>query len=388
MNPFLGVLFHWTGGLAAGSFYVPYKGVRNWSWETYWLAGGLFSWILCPWILAAVMTNDLWGVLARQDAATLGWTYFFGAMWGIGGLTFGLSMRYLGLSLGMGVALGYTAAFGTLLPPIFKVFIPEIPEKQDIVQIATSTPGQVVLFGVIVTLVGIFITSLAGLTKEKEMPEKEKQKTIKEFNFRKGILVATFAGIMSACFNFASKAGSAIADTSLAAGTPELWTGLPKLPIILAGGFTTNFIWCLFLSLKNRSGYEYAATRKRGPAPSDDPSGPADNRIPLLGNYLFCALAGATWYFQFFFYTMGETKMGKFDFSSWTLHMASIIIFSTLWGIYFKEWRGVSPKARSLVIGGIATLVMSTVIIGIGPTLAKKSEKPAAPPQEEVTRQP
>ncbi len=130
-NPFLGVFFHWLGGLASGSFYVPYKGVRKWAWEVYWLVGGFFSWIICPWVLATLMTSDVVGVLGQQSATTLWWTYFFGAMWGFGGLTFGLTMRYLGMSLGMGVALGYCAAFGTLLPPIFKMFVPEIPVSEE-----------------------------------------------------------------------------------------------------------------------------------------------------------------------------------------------------------------------------------------------------------------
>src|ERR1700688_193547 len=134
-NPFLGVFFHWLGGLASGSFYVPYKGVKKWSWETYWLVGGFFSWIICPWLLALLLTNDLFGVLKSQDAGTLGWTYFFGSMWGIGGLTFGLTMRYLGMSLGMGVALGYCAAFGTLVPPIFNAIMPNLFGGSSIVQI-------------------------------------------------------------------------------------------------------------------------------------------------------------------------------------------------------------------------------------------------------------
>src|SRR4051812_38992605 len=196
MNPFLGVVFHWLGGLASGSFYVPYKGVKKWSWETYWLVGGIASWIICPSFFALLMTKDLFGVLGSQAMATLSWTYFFGALWGLGGLTFGLTMRYLGMSLGMGVALGYCAAFGTLVPPILKTFMPKIPVAETIVEIASTTPGKVTLLGVFICLCGIGIAAMAGLTKEKEMPEAEKKKTIAEFNFTRGILVATFSGIM------------------------------------------------------------------------------------------------------------------------------------------------------------------------------------------------
>ena len=242
-NPFLGVIFHWLGGLASGSFYVPYRGVKKWSWETYWLVGGVFSWIVCPWILASLLTNDLWHVVSQQSPSTLWWTYFFGVLWGFGGLTFGLTMRYLGMSLGMGVALGYCAAFGTLLPPIFKSIIPTIPVAQTIGQIASTTAGQVTLAGIGVCMFGIAIAALAGFTKEREMPEADKKKTIAEFNFKKGVLVATFSGIMSACFAFALTAANPIGEASLAAGTNKIWSGLPKLVVVLLGGFTTNFVW-------------------------------------------------------------------------------------------------------------------------------------------------
>jgi len=377
-NPLLGVVFHWLGGLASGSFYVPYKGVKKWSWETYWLVGGFFSWIICPWLLASFMTKDLWGVLHQQSMSTLWWTYFFGAMWGFGGLTFGLTMRYLGMSLGMGVALGYCAAFGTLLPPIFKIFIPTIPVDETIAQIASTTSGKITLLGVFVCLIGIAVAAFAGLTKEREMPEAEKKKVIKEFNFTKGILIATFSGIMSACFSFALTAGKPIGEASLAAGTDKIWTGLPKLIVVLLGGFTTNFIWCVILNIKNRSGYQYVASQVRPEHAGLTASGgehgggvtasasASDLKVPMLGNYLFSALAGTCWYFQFFFYTMGETQMGKYGFASWTLHMASIIIFSTMWGWIFHEWKGSSKKAHSLIAAGIVTLILSTIVIGYG----------------------
>ncbi|XHR27664.1 MAG: L-rhamnose/proton symporter RhaT [Chthoniobacteraceae bacterium] len=381
-NPFLGVFFHWLGGLASGSFYVPYRQVRKWSWETYWLTGGFFSWIVCPWAFAFLMTNDLLGVLRQQSITTLWWTYFFGAMWGLGGLTFGLTMRYLGMSLGMGIALGYCAAFGTLMPPILKTAVASIPVPETIAQIAGTRSGQITLAGIAVCLLGIAIAAMAGLAKEKEMPETEKKKTIAEFNFTKGILVATFSGIMSACFSFALTASTSIGDSSALAGTATIWSGLPKLVVVLLGGFTTNFIWCILLNIKNRTGYEYLATSfksnhslsastaasKSTVTVTTAQAAPPieDLRIPRLNNYLFSALAGVTWYFQFFFYTMGETQMGQFGFASWTLHMASIIIFSTMWGWIFHEWKGSSRKTHALIGLGILVLILSTIVIGYG----------------------
>ncbi len=384
----LGVVFHWLGGLASGSFYVPYKGVKKWSWETYWLVGGFFSWIICPLVLASILTKDVFGVLGSQSSSTLGCTFLFGTLWGTGGLTFGLAMRYLGMSLGMGVALGFCAAFGTLLPPIFKLFFPSIPVAESIALIASSTAGRVTLLGVAVCLLGIFMAALAGGAKEKEMPDAEKKKAIAEFDFKKGILVATFSGIMSACFSFGLTAGNPIGEASVAAGTSVIWSGLPKLIVVMLGGFATNFIWCVGLNIRNRSGYEYLARHQRHAAhvkdstaienptdaPAEEMAGHTDNtnaasgemRIPLLSNFFFSALAGTTWYFQFFFYTMGETQMGEFGFASWTLHMASIIIFSTMWGWFFHEWKGSSKKALRLIVTGIATLILSTIIIGIG----------------------
>lgn len=369
MNPALGVFFHWLGGLASGSFYVPYRRVRNWSWETYWLVGGVFSWILAPWLFAWFRTEDLLGVLRAQESSTLLWTYLFGALWGLGGLTFGLTMRYLGLSLGMGVALGYCAAFGTLVPPIAKSLRPDLPiEGQSFGEIASTTPGQVTLLGIAVCLAGIAVAAYAGLTKEREMPEEQKKDAIKEFNFSKGILVATFSGIMSACFAFGIQAAKPINAASLAAGTPALWTGLPALVVVLLGGFTTNFLWCALLNLKNGTAYEYLSrTQRQNPEQGDA-------RIPRLNNYFFSALAGVTWYLQFFFYTMGSTQMGEFDYASWTLHMASIIIFSTLWGFYFREWFGASTKARTLIASGIGLLILSTVIVGVGAWLTPEAK--------------
>ncbi len=345
-SPFLGVFFHWLGGLAAASFYMPYRGVKHWSWETYWLVGGFFSWIVAPWAFGLALTSDLAGVLGRAPGRALFWAWFFGLLWGLGGLTFGLTMRYLGLSLGYGVALGICAVCGTLIPPVF---------RGQIAAIAATTPGQMTLLGIGVCTAGIALSVLAGLRKEHELPEAAKKASVKEFNFKRGVVVALFCGVLSACMAFALDAASPIAKLSAAAGTPSLWTGLPKLVVILFGGFTSNALWCIVLNFRNRTGREYVAPRVA-----------TGERVPRLVNLLFCTAAGVTWYLQFFFYTMGETQMGRFAFSSWTLHMASIIIFSTLWGVALKEWKGTSRRTHALIAAGIGVLVVSTLIVGYG----------------------
>lgn len=378
-NPALGVFFHWLGGLASASFYVPFRGVKEWAWETYWLVGGFFSWIIAPWLLALTMTRDLTQVLHEAPGSALFWTYFFGVLWGLGGLTFGLTMRYLGMSLGMAVALGYTAAFGTLMPPIFR--------GEFLSQVLGTRSGLIILGGVAFCLLGIAVAGAAGVSKEREMSDEQKRESIKEFDLKKGLLVATFSGVMSACFAYGLAAGDPIKTITVQHGTSGLWQGLPVLVVLLAGGFTTNFIWCLILNIRNRTGYQYFQSEIRGEGPKRSKEqileavtdAPAEEmavavavetevplRAPMLPNYFFSALAGTTWYMQFFFYTMGETQMGRFKFSSWTLHMASIIIFSTLWGIALREWNGTGARTKLLVGLSLLVLVASTVVVGYG----------------------
>ena len=322
-------------------------------------------------------------MLREATASELFWPYFWGAMWGLGGLTFGLTMRYLGMSLGMAVALGYCAAFGTLMPPLY--------HRDFAAKLLDTRSGLVILAGVGVCLAGIAIAGMAGMSKEREMPEEQKKASIKEFNFVKGLLVATFSGVMSASMSFGIEAGDPIKQIVMQHGTPPLWQGVPVLIVVLLGGFTTNFIWCVLLNIKNGTGHQYFSPTVRDHLPGrqeetiietaiDAPSEevvehiprakPQPVRVPMLSNYFFSALAGATWYMQFFFYSMGETQMGKYKFSSWTLHMASIIIFSTLWGIALREWKGSSRRTIALVTIGLAVLVGSTIIVGYGNYLA------------------
>jgi len=339
-TPLLGILLHAIGGVAAASFYIPFKGVRRWSWESYWLVGGLCSWILAPWVVALLTVPELSTILREAPTESLWWSYVYGVLWGVGGLTFGLSMRYLGMSLGYALALGFCAAFGTLIPPIYSGHLPEI---------VTSASGIAMLVGVAVCLSGIAMCGRAGMNKERELPDEQKQATIKEFHFVKGLWVGMFAGVMSACMAFGIAAGKPIADLALRHGTPTLWQNTPVFVVVLAGGFTTNCVWCVVLNIRKKTWKDYLDV--------------ADFR--LVKNYLFSAAAGGTWYLQFMFYGMGTTQMGKYDFSSWTIHMAFIIVFSNLWGLYFHEWRGVGGKTRGLVWSGILTLILSTVIIGM-----------------------
>jgi L-rhamnose-H+ transport protein len=371
-NPFLGVFLHALGGFAAGSFYIPYKKVRGWAWETYWLTGGFFSWIFTPWLVGLLTCPDLLKVLTSTSGKTLLWTYLFGVMWGIGGLTFGLSMRYLGLSLGMALSLGFCAVFGTLVPPIF---------EGRISGLVSSTSGRIVGLGILVCLTGIAMCGSAGRRKERELTEAEKRASIAEFSFVKGAWVAAFAGVMSSCMAFAFAAGKPIAAAAVRSGAAPLFQNFPVLIVALFGGFTTNFLWCAALSMRNKTGRDYLRVRCAGETPADPPAatkseaGPAAAPSPpsLLFNYLFSAVAGITWYFQFFFYGMGTTKMGKYDFSSWTIHMAFIITFSSLWGIYFREWKGTARPTRRLVVAGIIVLILSTIVVGVGNYVATRS---------------
>src|SRR5256885_10867898 len=193
-NPALGVFLHWLGGLASGSFYVPYRGVKHWAWETFWLAGGIFSWIIAPWLLGLLITKDLGAVLSESPKITLFWTFFFGLLWGIGGLAFGLTMRYLGLSLGMAVVLGLCAAFGTLMPPIFR--------GEFMTQVVGTTSGRVILLGIFVCLAGIAAAGFAGISKERVMSPEQQRAAIKEFNLKKGVDGTVLTLVLCGCCDY------------------------------------------------------------------------------------------------------------------------------------------------------------------------------------------
>ncbi len=350
MQVLLGVIFHFIGGFASGSFYMPYKKVKQWNWESYWIIGGLFSWLIIPPLAAYLTIPGFVEIIKATPIDTIKYTLFFGVLWGFGGLTYGLGVRYLGMSLGNSVVLGFCSAFGALVPSIYYNFNPT-QGKTTFNELIGTTWGRIVLVGVLICLLGIYLSGKAGMMKEKEMTEIEKQKSVAEFNLVKGLVVAIFSGIMSACFNFGIEAGKPMAEAAVAHGLNPLFQNNVIYVILLWGGLATNFIWCFILNTKNKSFGDYT-----------------NKETPLLKNYLLSALAGTTWFLQFFFYGMGESKLGN-GASSWILHMAFIILVANMWGIVLKEWKGVSKKTKATITLGIATIILSVLVVGYGNSL-------------------
>lgn len=347
MQAILGVFFHFIGGFASGSFYVPYKKVRKWSWESYWIIGGLFSWLIVPPLAAWLTVPGFAAIIHQTDGSTFWWTYFWGVLWGIGGLTYGLGIRYLGMSLGNSILLGLTAAFGSLLPSIYYNYVPH-EGKITFSQMMGSSGGRLVLLGVLVCLIGIAICGYAGRQKEKEVSPDQKQQHIKEFDLKKGLMFAIISGILSACFNYGIEAGEPMAKIAVEKGFNPLFQNNVTYVVLLWGGLTTNFIWCMVLNARNKTFKDYT-----------------DSSTPLSKNYLFSALAGTTWYLQFFFYGMGESKLGN-GASSWILHMAFIILISNMWGLFLNEWKGVPRNTLTTFIIGLITIIASVILVGIG----------------------
>jgi len=355
MGVILGVIFHFIGGFASGSFYMPFNKVKGWAWESYWIVGGLFSWLIVPPLAAALTIPGFFSIIQQTDGQILWWTFLMGLLWGIGGLTYGLGVRYLGMSLGNSIVLGFCSAFGALVPAIYYNFSPKAGKVSFTDMMATGG-GKMVLLGVLVCLIGIFLCGRAGMLKERELSDDKKKESVKEFSLVKGLIVAIISGILSACFNFGIEAGK-----SMAVKANELWKAANPTEtgeflfqnnvifvVILWGGLTTNFIWCMILNTRNKTFGDYTNTK-----------------TPLKSNYLLSALAGTTWFLQFFFYGMGESKLGN-GASSWILHMAFIILVSNTWGIILKEWKGTGSKTKATITAGIITIIASVIIVGYG----------------------
>jgi len=358
MQVIFGIIFHFFGGFASGSFYLPYKKVKGWAWESFWIVGGIFSWLIVPPLAAWLTIPDFTRIIEETPRGITIITYFFGLLWGIGGLTYGLGVRYLGVSLGSTIILGLCAVFGSLIPSVYYNWYPKAG-KDTFNMLLNEHWGQMVLLGIIICALGIIICGRAGHMKEIDLAKRGTYANgSSEYKFGLGIFVAVISGILSACFNFGIEAGKSMADTAneawkaTHAGQGEfLFQNNVSYIVILWGGLTTNFIWCMILNARNKTFNNYK-----------------DKTKPLFKNYLFSALAGTTWFLQFFFYGMGESKLGN-GASSWILHMAFIILIANTWGLFLGEWKGVSKKAKYTIIAGIGTIILSVLLVGYGNSL-------------------
>jgi len=352
-----GVLFHFLGGFASGSFYIPYKKVKGWSWESFWITGGLFSWLIVPPLAAYLTIPGFVAIIETASWQTLFNTYLMGLLWGIGGLTYGLGVRYLGVSLGSSVILGLCSVFGALVPSVYYYFNP-VPGKDNIAVMVGANWGQYVLIGLAICVIGIIICGKAGSLKDREIGSAHIDASGSEFKLGKGLILAVISGILSACFSFGIEAGSGMGESAnhswklLHPGQGEfLFRNNVIFIVILWGGLTTNFIWCMILNFRNKTFGDYT-----------------NKKSPLLRNYILSALGGTTWFLQFFFYGMGESKMGN-GASSWILHMSFIILIANMWGLLLKEWKGVSKKTITTITIGIAVIILSVLIVGYGNSL-------------------
>lgn len=362
-NPFIGVGFHAAGGIAHGSFYVPLKRVRTWAWESAWLVQGFAAWLIMPWLVCWLTGAHPLAALAQSSWRTIGFTFLYGAMWGAGSLTFGLSMRYLGMSLGQAVALGYTVSLGTLVPPLF---------TGQFASLTGTAGGRVVLLGVLACLGGIGMCGLAGVRREREC--RGARVGAGRASLGLGFAVATFSGVMSSGFAFGIQAGQPIAEAALQNGAPAIFKNGPVFVVVMAGGLLVNFLWCLFLGLRNRSVGDFIGRSNGQQHNWHGAAGEKHQAVGIVGrNYLWAGLAGVTWYVGFMLYGMGTTFMGQYDFTSWSIHLAFVIVFSTICGILAREWRGVSRRTAWLVAAAMLVLVGSTFVIAVGNRWASRT---------------
>ena len=335
MNEIVGALICTAGGLAGAMFALPFRGVKNWRYESYWLVYALVGLIVCPVVLAELVCPDLWTVLRSASGATLLRCFGFGVLWGFGGLTWGLMIRYLGIGLGLAIGCGLCSATGTLIPPLVT------GHAGDLVRDASAI---LTLVGVMVSLVGIVFVGWAGKLKEGELPAEEKMKAVAEFDFKKGIVVALFSGIASAGMNFGLQGGMELESAARQSGTDVNWAGMPVLVVVLSGGFVVNAVWCLWQNVRNRSFGDY----RRG-----------------VGPWLLAGLAGAIWVMQFVCQKIGEPALGSVRYISFALVMGSCVLFSSVLGVVLGEWKGTGAKTRRMLGFGLALLAASIVLVSV-----------------------
>lgn len=340
MDVIIGLLIIAIGAFCQSSCYVPINKIKNWSWESYWIVQGVFAWLILPFLgalLAVPAGHSLCELFSTANSFNIWMTILFGVLWGVGGLTFGLSMRYLGVALGQSIALGTCAGLGTIMGPVLlNIFFPELNALESLT--------FAVILGVVVTLLGIAIIGVAGSMKAASLSEEEKKAAVKDFNFPKGLAIALLAGFMSGCFNVGLEFGKGINFGEL---TEPMFRTLPATFLVTLGGFVTNAIYCFYQNHKNKTWGDY----KKGDV--------------WMNNILFCLLAGALWYSQFFGLSLGRSFFetgGTMDTLSFCILMALNVTFSNVWGIILKEWKGCSKKTITVLIIGIIVLILSSFL--------------------------
>ncbi|WP_455426398.1 L-rhamnose/proton symporter RhaT [Dryocola sp. LX212] len=335
----MGILWHLVGAASAACFYAPFKKVQRWSWETMWAVGGFVSWIVLPWAVSATLLPDFWSYYGAFGASTLLPVFLFGAMWGIGNINYGLTMRYLGMSMGIGIAIGITLIVGTLMTPI-------IAGKFDVL---IGTPGgRMTLLGVLVAVIGVAIVTRAGQLKERQMGIRAE-----EFNLKKGLVLAVMCGIFSAGMSFAMDAAKPMHEAAAALGVDPLYVALPSYVVIMGGGAVINLGFCFIRLAKMKHLSIKADFSVAKPL--------------IIANVLFAALGGLMWYLQFFFYAWGHAKIpAQYDYMSWMLHMSFYVLCGGLVGLIMKEWKSAGRRPVGVLSVGCVVIILAANIVGLG----------------------
>ena len=341
-SPLLGTGFHAIGATSAALCYAPQRYLHKWSWQTYWLLQAATCWLVLPWIFAWATIPELGAVLAEAPKEAMLKSYVLGAVYGIGGIAFGLAIRYIGYSLTYALAIGISCVLGALLPPML---------AGSLVETLASSPGLIVVAGVLLGSVAVFITGYAGFRRERELAA---DRATQPFNARVGLPIVILAGVFSAVFNFSLQAGAPIAAIAAKHGAGNFQSNVIYL-FSHTGAFTTTLLYSGWLATRAKSWGEYVHTA--------DSSG-------LARNYALALLTGLLWYLQFFFYGLGHVRMGKFEFSSWAIHMIILIMLSCGFGVAIGEWKKCRAGTKFLVGGSIAFLLGAVGLITYGNYLA------------------
>ena len=335
----IGIGWHIIGAAMAASFYAPIEKVKKWSWETTWAVAGIFSWILLPIGVSLILLPDFRGFYASMGAHLLLKVALFGAMWGIGNVSCGLTMRHLGMSLGIGVAIGVTLIVGTLVPPLI--------HGQGAL-LFTTRGGLLTLAGVLVALIGVAIVSYAGHQKEVQLKGE-----IKEFNLSLGLLLAVMCGIFSSGMSFAIDAAKPMEAAALHLGVSPLYAALPSYVFIMGGGAIINLSYC-FIRL---------AALKRLSLRADL----GQPRPMLIKNAVLASTGGIMWYLQFFFYAWGAANIPQsMSYVNWMLHMSIYVLCGGLVGLALGEWTGVGGRPLRLLWAGMLVIIAAANLVGLG----------------------